>query len=81
MELLKTQEVASVALFDLRLSESELEVYEGCIDYVLKVCGDSDIRMLTGCDSREELAVYREDLISLIKAHVSKRFLPDKYKD
>jgi hypothetical protein len=81
VELLKAQEVASVALFDLRLSEGELEVYEGCIEYVLRVCSESDIRSLTGCDTRAELAVYREDLISLIKAHVSKRFLPDKYKD
>ncbi|TCP69403.1 hypothetical protein [Baia soyae] len=36
---------------------------------------------LTGCESKEELASYQEDLKDMIKSFVLPEYLPDKYKD
>ena len=80
MDLLKQEEVASVNLFDLRLSESEIIIYEGCIDYVLKMCNDKKIFELTGCESKEELTWFQDDLKKLIMTYVSKEFLLERYK-
>lgn len=82
MELLKHQEIASVTLFDLRLSESELMVYEGCIRYVLENCKDEDtLSELTGCESKEEFSWFQQELRTLLKKHVLPQYLPDTYKD
>ncbi len=81
MEILKKEEIASVTLYDLKLSESELMVYEGCIDFVLKNCPEEQLYELTGCENREELASYQDDLIILIKQVIFKQYLPSKYKD
>ncbi|USG64636.1 hypothetical protein NDK47_21250 [Brevibacillus ruminantium] len=81
MEYLAHKEVASVTLFDLRLSEGELMVYEGCIEFVLKNCVDSEIFRITGCSSREELQSYQDDLKDLVRAYVLKEYLPDKFKE
>lgn len=80
MELIKHTEIASVTLFDLRLSEGELMVYESCIEYVLNNCNENELYDLTGCESREELATYQSDLKNLIKLIVNKNYLPEKYK-
>ena len=80
MELLKYQEIASVTLFDLRLSESELMVYEGCIRYVLENCKNDILYELTGCESKEELTWFQQELRALIKKHVLPQYLPDTYK-
>lgn len=80
MELIKHEEIASVTLFDLRLSEGELMVYESCIEYVLNNCNENEMYDLTGCESREELATYQFDLKNLIKLIVNKDYLPEKYK-
>ncbi|MEJ8548092.1 hypothetical protein [Brevibacillus borstelensis] len=81
MEYKGHKEIASVTLFDLRLSEGELMVYEGCIEYVLKNCDESEIHKITGCSSKEELQSYQDDLKDLIKAYVWKEYLPDKFKE
>lgn len=80
MELISHQEIATVTLFDLSLSESELMVYESCIAFVLKMCDDELISQITGCGNAEELAAFQEDLLMLIKNYVSQDYLPDKYK-
>ena len=36
MEILVTEDVASVTLFTIKVSESEMQAYESCIAYVLK---------------------------------------------
>ncbi|MBG9775991.1 hypothetical protein O0555_18035 [Brevibacillus laterosporus] len=81
MEYLGHKEIASVTLFELKLSEGELMVYEGCIDYVLKVCDDDEILQLTGCSTKEELKSYQDELKQMIRRYVLKEFLPSKYKD
>lgn len=80
MDLMKVEVIATVALFDLRLSEGELEAYEACIDFMLKTCDEQRIYEVTRC-TVEELEILRNDLRELIKAHVDPAFLPPKYKD
>lgn len=80
MELLKHKEIASVNLFDIRLSEGELMVYESCIEYVIKMCDEKKIYELTGCETKEELLSYQDDLRQLILKHVLKEYLPEKYQ-
>lgn len=81
MDLLQKECIASVTLFDLRTSEGELMVYEGCIDYVLTHCSDEEIFQITGCGDKEELSFYKEELIKLIKMIEKKEYLPDKYRE
>ncbi|AZK46693.1 hypothetical protein [Paenibacillus lentus] len=80
MEILKYEEIASVTLFELRLSEGELMVYENCIEFVLENCSEEQLYELTGCENREELASYQDDLKNLLK-NINKDYLPKKYQD
>ena len=81
MEFLKHEEIASVSLFDLRLSEGELMVYESCLEFVVNNCNDRTIYSLTGCESKDELEDYRYELRKLIKKYVRKEYVPNKYKN
>ncbi|EST57330.1 hypothetical protein ACLIX2_15160 [Proteus cibi] len=81
MDLLQKECIASVTLYDVRASEGELMVYEGCIDYVLANCSDAEILKITGCENGEELSFYQEELIRLIKMVGNPEYLPDRYKD
>ncbi|NLL66861.1 MAG: hypothetical protein GX236_04065 [Clostridiaceae bacterium] len=81
MDYLSHEEVADVTLFNLRLSEGELMLYEGCIDFVLKNCDESALYDLVGCETREELRSFQNDLIKIIKLYVQKEFLPEKYQE
>jgi hypothetical protein len=46
----------------------------------LRTCTDAEISQLTGCENKEELTSFHEDLIQLIKKHVLKEYLPEKFK-
>ncbi|WP_174868442.1 hypothetical protein [Pectobacterium polaris] len=81
MDLLKKECIASVTMFDLRTSEGELMVYEGCIEYVLTHCSDEEVFQITGCGNKEELSFYKDELIRLIKMVERPEYLPDKYKN
>lgn len=81
MEYLGHNEIASVTLFDLKLSEGELMVYEGCIDFTLKNCDEEALYDLVGCETKEELRSFQNDLKKLIKLYVQEKFLPEKYKE
>ncbi|SFS45791.1 hypothetical protein [Marininema halotolerans] len=81
MEYFDHEEIASVILYDLRLSEGELMIYEGCIDYVLKHCTDEQICEIAGCEDKEELTIFKNELRELIKKYVWPQYLPDKYKN
>jgi hypothetical protein len=81
MDYLSHEEVADVTLFNLRLSEGELMLYEGCIDFVLKNCDESTLYDLVGCETKEELRSFQDDLKEIIKLYVQKEFLPEKYQE
>lgn len=81
MDLLKKECIASVTLFDVRVSEGEFMVYEGCINYVLANCSDDEIFRITGCENGQELSFYKDELIRLIKMVGNPEYLTDRYKD
>lgn len=55
MKLLSHENIASIELFKVRLSEGEIMVYESCIQYVLDHCDDNMIYTLIGCENKNEL--------------------------
>jgi hypothetical protein len=81
MEYISHREIASVNIFDLRLSEGELMVYESCINFVINNCNEKLLYSLTGCESKNELKDYQHELRTLIKNYVKKEYLPENYYD
>ncbi len=79
MEILATEDVASVTLFTLKISESEMQAYESCISYVLDHLTSKEIAALTG-HTRDELEDVHQELLAAILAHCPKQFLPERYK-
>ena len=79
MEILATADVASVTLFTLKVSESEMQAYESCISYVLDHLTAAEIEALTG-HTRDEIKDVHHELLSAILTHCSKQFLPERYK-
>ena len=55
MEILVIDDVASVTLFTIKVSESEMQAYESCIAYVLEHLAHAEIENVTG-HMRDELA-------------------------
>lgn len=81
MRYLKHEEIATVNIFDLKLSEGELMVYEGCLNFVINNCNEKKIYDLTGCESKDELKEYQEELRGLIKKYVRSEYLPSNYQN
>jgi len=79
MEILATADVASVTLFTLKVSESEMQAYESCISHVLDRLSSDEIEALTG-HTRDELTDVQHELLAAILAHFPKQFLPERYK-
>ena len=79
MEILATEDVASVTLFAIKVSESELQAYESCIAYVLERLSLKEIEDVTG-HMREELEEVHQELLTAILTHCPKQFLPERYK-
>lgn len=73
MKILRCEESAAGKLCDLRFTEHEVMVYQGCIEHVLKTCSPEEIAMLTGC-TREELKTYSDRLRNSIQAHIEPVF-------
>lgn len=78
MDYISHKEVSSVHLFELRMSEGELMVYENCINFVLNNCKEEKIYDLIGCESKEELKSFQKDLELFIKKYVQEEYLPEK---
>jgi hypothetical protein len=79
MEILATEDVASVTLFTIKAFESELQAYESCIAYVLEHLSHKDIEDVTG-HMRDELKEVHQELLTAILTHCPKQFLPERYK-
>lgn len=78
MDYISHEEVSSVTLFKLRLSEGELMVYENCINFVLSNCEEEKIYDLIGCADKEELRSFQKDLVTLIKKYVREEYLSER---
>ena len=79
MEYYGHENIAYCTVFDLKLSQDELEVYESCIRYVLEKCNETTIYSLTGC-KMEEINAIHQDIRNLILTYVPNENLPDKYR-
>ncbi len=66
MKLLKQKEVADVSLFDVEISEAELEMYQQCLEYVLAHVNAKRIEKDFGAYP-EEIAGMLEDLRGILQ--------------
>jgi hypothetical protein len=62
MEVISKKEVAGVRLFDIQVSEDELAVYVGSLDFVLKHCDDDALTRFCGA-YRDEVEGMRDDVV------------------
>lgn len=79
MEVLHTEDMASVTLFTVKLSESEVQAYEACLSYVLDHLSPEAIEKCTD-HARDELEEDRDELLAAILMHCHKQFLPERYR-
>lgn len=79
MEIIATEDVASVTLLTIKISESEMQAYESCISYVLDRLTSNEIEVRTG-HTRDELEDVHRELLAAILTHCPKQFLPERYK-
>lgn len=80
MEFINHEAIASVSLFKLIVSESELMAFEACIKYVLEHSDEDEIFKNTDC-TKEELGWIQDDMKSLVRKYVLKEYLPERYKE
>ncbi|ETX06561.1 MAG: hypothetical protein ETSY2_16370 [Candidatus Entotheonella gemina] len=78
MEVVTTEDVGSVMLFTVKVSETEMQAYESCIFYLLKHLSDAEIEKVTG-HTREELEPVHDDVLSAIQQHCDRQYLPKRY--
>ncbi len=90
MELLKTKDAATVILFDLRLSEGELQYFAIALDYLLKNLDDKQLHALftepqyqQQIDPSETRGFAEEtvrELVTMIRKHCEPRLLPSRFR-
>ncbi len=80
MEIISKECIASVTLFDLKVSEGELMVFADCMRLVMERFSDSDIAALTVCESKEELSYFLSGVTDTLKEMVRQEYLPDRFK-
>jgi hypothetical protein len=78
MEVIRTTQVASVDLADVRLSVDELMVYEAALSYLLDRLPANELERRFGA-SREEIEGMRDDLrqvLAILSASTLAQSLP-----
>lgn len=78
VEVLQVEEIATVCLFDLRVSEAQLKLLERCIDHILNTCTEEQIDLMTGYESHEELESCYEEVLRSIRYYVDPDYLPHR---
>ena len=79
MKIPVTEDVASVTLFTIKVSESEMQAYESCIAYALEHLSHVETEKVTS-HMRDELEEVHQELRTAILTHCPKQFLPERYK-
>jgi hypothetical protein len=72
MKILKVREIASVKMLDVKISEDELDVYERCLDYVLRHCLPNEIETVSGA-TQDELEDIRHQIAIALKKYTDVR--------
>lgn len=90
MELLRTEDVASVVLFDLRLSESALETFSIALEYLLQTMNAVELHRLFNDEDRRDLETpeqtwehvsqLQEQLATLVATYCRPEFLPQQFR-
>ncbi len=91
MDLLKTEDVATVTLFSIRLSESELQIIADSLNYILITLNDEDLQNVftdehdrtfeTPLITRRFVQDRYEELMELIKNYGNEKYLPVRFKE
>lgn len=91
MELLKTEDVATVILFDLRISEGELQQFAIALDFLLKNLDDAELhalmtdpkhRQVTGAlETREFVEETVRELVAMIRKYCRPNLLPARFRE
>jgi len=92
MDLLKTEDVASVTLFEIRLSESELQLLSDALSYLLKTLDDKQLNdVFMGEEEGSLMTNFTEtrmfvedryiEMMSIIKNNCREEFLPKRFKN
>ena len=89
MDLLRTEDVASVILFDLRLSEGEIQTFATALAYLLETLDDEQLHAVfnegeegleTPSETRQFLEMTLEELVTLLQAHCHAEYLPPRFR-
>lgn len=80
MDYINHKNISYCTVFQLELSQDELEVYESCMKYVQEHCSEDEIYKITGC-TLNELSSWHKELKNMIISYVDEVNLPDKYKN
>lgn len=88
MEVIDTEDASSVILFDLRMSESELEYIATALEYVLKHLSQEDLHRLFDegsaavevSDAQEFLEIMLEHATTAIRQYCIPKYLPKRFR-
>ena len=72
MKLINVNEIVSVKLFTIEISEDELDVFEMCTKYLLETLSPSGIEQASGA-TKDELSAINEEISRLLKQHTTLR--------
>jgi len=75
MELIKWREIAGVKIFEIEVSEDELDVYEKCMRYIHANLNNVEIEKISGAYPDELLGIY-DQLTHLLRSHTKLRNNP-----
>lgn len=89
MDLLHTEDEGSVIVFDLRLSEAELQYLAIAVEYILKTLDDTQLNAEfvddgqpeTPTEAREFLTETWHELVALLQTYCHPDFLPARFRD
>ena len=90
MDLLRAEDVATVVLFDLRLSEGELEYLAIAAKYLLDNLTDQQLHAVLNDDpskrkgnpavTREFLEGRYDEIVALLQEYCRPQFLPKRFR-
>lgn len=88
MEVIRTEDASSVIVFDLRMSEGELEYIATALEYVLKHLSQEDLHRLFDeesaivkvSDAQEFLEIMVEQATTAIRQYCIPKYLPKRFR-